>query len=128
MLTETWRGASSERARQSTHVAQQVDAALQHFLRSYSLFAFGCSLNDLSKPSLLTRAWISQDPHTCRINALLLMERVGFNNGNRKEYDLYTEVLRHSRWTPHRDWDALMGATSLLQTDDGAGLVLSAQV
>jgi hypothetical protein len=123
--TEYWSGASSDCTQQATHTAQQIEVALQHFLRSYSLSMFGCGLADISKPSLLTRTWIAQDPYTHRINALILMERVGYEGESIKGYAQYVEALRGSTWTPH--WRTLSDANSLLQTDDGAGLILRTQ-
>jgi len=115
MITEFCR--TKDRQDQWIQTAHQMEATLS-FHHPYTLYAFGCDLTNVEKPSLLSRVWIQQDYHTRRLQALLVMERIGFNNGCRREYDLYTSALSSSSWTPFKHWKDLTQATSLLQTQD----------
>ena len=114
MITEICR--TKDRQDQWIQTAHQMEATLS-LHHSFTLYAFGCDLTNVEKPSLLSRVWIQQDYHTRRLQALLVMERIGFNNGCRREYDLYTSALSSSSWTPKR-WNDLTRATSLLQIQD----------
>ena len=125
VITELCR--TKDRQDQWIQTAHQMEATLS-LHHSFTLYAFGCDLTNVEKPSLLSRVWIQQDYHTRRIQALLVMERIGFNNGCRREYDLYTSALSSSSWTPYKHWNNLARVTSLLQIQDlHGGIVFQLQ-